>query len=301
MFKNIDELVTQAQDSKRKIYEIMIEQEMEETGVSKEEITENMRRQFQIMKDAVKQGIHGVTSRSGMTGMDAKKLYEFQKRQKDTSDSVFKAAVCYAVATNEVNASMGVVCATPTAGSCGVLPGVLVALQEEYKMSDEEITPYLFTAGAIGYVIANNACIAGSTGGCQAEVGSASAMSAAAAVELAGGTPSQAADAMAIALTNMLGLSCDPVAGLVEVPCITRNAAGASNGLTAAWMAIAGVKSKIPWDEVIEAMYQIGLSMPSALRETAMGGLAATPTGKRWKTAILGKTQGEHTNSETKP
>ncbi len=301
MFKNIEELVSQAQNSGKKIYEIMIEQEMDETEKSREEIMENMSHQYQIMKDAVKQGVSGVTSRSGMTGMDAKKLYEYQNGRKESVDSVFASAVCYAVATNEVNASMGVICATPTAGSCGVLPGVLIALQEKYKLSDEDIIPYLFTAGAVGYVIANNACIAGATGGCQAEVGSASAMSAAAAVEMSGGTPGQAADAMAIALTNMLGLSCDPVAGLVEVPCIMRNAAGASNALTAAWMAMAGVKSRIPWDEVIEAMYQIGLSMPSALRETATGGLAATPTGKRWRKEILGDTHGEHTNSETKP
>lgn len=289
MFKNIAELVRQAEDSNKKIYEIMIEQEIEESGKSQKEILEVMGRNFQVMKDAVRKGIKGVTSKSGMTGMDAKKLCEYRDSGKTLLDKTFLSAVCYAVATNEVNASMGVICATPTAGSSGVLPGVMIALQEKMGMPDEEVVNYLFTAGAIGYVIANNASIAGSAGGCQAEVGSASAMAAAAAVEMAGGTPRQAAHAMAIALKNMLGLTCDPVAGLVEVPCIKRNAAGASNALTAAEMALAGVESRIPWDEVINAMYRIGLSLPSALRETAMGGLAATETGMEWKQKILGQ------------
>lgn len=287
MFKNIAELVCQAEDSDKKIYEIMIDQEVEESGKSREEILKAMDRNFQVMKDAVQKGIKGVTSKSGMTGMDAKKLYEYRDSGKTLLDKTFLSAICYAVATNEVNASMGVICATPTAGSSGVLPGVMIALQEKMDLPDEEVVNYLFTGGAIGYVIANNASIAGSAGGCQAEVGSASAMAAAAAVEMAGGTPRQAAHAMAIALKNMLGLTCDPVAGLVEVPCIKRNAAGASNALTAAEMALAGVESRIPWDEVINAMYRIGLSLPSALRETAMGGLATTETGVEWKKKIL--------------
>ncbi|MEQ8198363.1 MAG: L-serine ammonia-lyase, iron-sulfur-dependent, subunit alpha [Clostridiaceae bacterium] len=182
---------------------------------------------------------------------------------------------------------MGVVCATPTAGSSGVLPGVLLAAKEKFGLSDDEVIKYLFTAGAFGYIIANNAFISGAAGGCQAEIGSASAMAAAAVAEMAGGTPVQAAHAMAMALKNMLGLACDPLAGLVEVPCIKRNAAGASNALIAEDMALAGVESKVPWDEVISAMYQIGLSMPASLRETSTGGLAATETGKLWKKLLL--------------
>lgn len=287
MFRNIAELVALAEESDKKIYEIMIEQEIEESEKSREEILEIMGKDFQVMKEASYKGIKGVVSKSGMTGMDAKKLYEYIKRGKTLTDKTFLSAVCYAVATNEVNASMGVICATPTAGSCGVLPGVMLAVQERLELSDEVIIKHLFTAGAVGFVIANNASISGAAGGCQAEVGSASAMAAAAVTEMAGGTPRQAAHAMAIALKNMLGLSCDPVAGLVEVPCVKRNAAGASNALTAAEMALAGVESRIPWDEVISAMYQIGISMPSAIKETSMGGLAATETGLKWKKKIM--------------
>jgi L-serine dehydratase len=181
---------------------------------------------------------------------------------------------------------MGLICATPTAGSSGVLPAVMFAAQEKLQAEEEVVINHLFTAGAIGYIIANNASISGAAGGCQAEVGSASAMAAAALTEMAGGTPSQAAHAMAMALKNMLGLSCDPVAGLVEVPCIKRNAAGAVNAFAAAEMALAGVESRIPWDEVISAMYRIGLSMPISLKETALGGLAATETGKCWRKKI---------------
>lgn len=288
MFKNIADLVKQAEEQNKKIYELMIEQEIEVTDRTKEEIISVMTYNFKAMKDAAHKGIKGVVSSSGMTGGDAKKLYDYMKNGKYLTDKTFLTALCYAVGTNEVNASMGVICATPTAGSCGVLPAVMLAIQEKYNLSDEIIINHLFTAGAIGYVIANNASISGAAGGCQAEVGSASAMAAAAITELMDGTPRQAANAMAIALKNMLGLSCDPVAGLVEVPCIKRNAAGASNALTAAEMALAGVESRIPFDEVISAMYQIGLSMPIGLRETAMGGLAATETGLLWKEKIMG-------------
>jgi L-serine dehydratase len=197
-------------------------------------------------------------------------------------------AVSKAMATNEVNAAMGTICATPTAGSAGVVPGTLFALKGKLNPTREQMIEYLFASGAFGFVVANNASISGAAGGCQAEVGSATGMAAAAIVELAGGTPSQSAEAFAIALKNMLGLVCDPVAGLVEVPCVKRNAMGASNAIVAADMALAGIVSRIPCDEVIDAMYKIGLSMPSALRETAQGGLAATPTGRELEAKIFG-------------
>ena len=289
MFKNIEELVKQAEEQNKKIYEIMIEQEVNVTEQSKEEILESMKYNFKAMKEAAFKGIKGVVSSSGMTGGDAKKLYDYLQKGSFLTDRTFLTALCYAVATNEVNASMGVICATPTAGSCGVLPAVMLAIQEKYNLADDIVINHLFTAGAIGYVIANNASISGAAGGCQAEVGSASAMAAAAVTEMMGGTPRQSAHAMAIALKNMLGLTCDPVAGLVEVPCIKRNAAGASNALTAAEMALAGIESRIPFDEVIGAMYQIGLSMPESLKETAMGGLATTDTGLEWKRKIMGE------------
>lgn len=283
MFKNAAELVSQAEERKLKLYELMIEQEIQQTGSSRVEILEQMDRQFQVMKRAAAKGARGVQSYSGLTGGDGKRIHDYIQKGSFLTDQTLLSAACYAVSTNEVNASMGIICATPTAGSCGVLPAVMLAVQEKLGKSDEEVVLHLFTAGAFGYVIANNAFISGAAGGCQAEVGSASAMAAAAATELAGGTPTQAAHAMAMAMKNMLGLTCDPLAGLVEVPCIKRNAAGASNALLAADLALAGVESKVPWDEVIGAMYQIGLAMPVSLRETALGGLAATETGKEWK------------------
>lgn len=241
------------------------------------------------MESAVAEGLKGVHSTTGLTGMDAVKMQKYIDSGKGLSGELNLLAIANAVSTNEVNAAMGKICATPTAGSAGVVPGVLFAMvKKDPSITEEQKIRFLFTSGAFGFVVANNASISGAAGGCQAEVGSASAMAAAALVELAGGTPDMSAHAFAIAMKNMLGLVCDPVAGLVEVPCVKRNAAGATNALTAADMALAGIESRIPADEVIEAMYKIGLTMPSALRETGRGGLAATPTGERLKAELFG-------------
>jgi len=283
VFKSIKDLVAQAEEQGLSISEIMIVQEVEQTGRPRDMVLHQMARSFQVMKAGAQSGIQGVTSHSGMTGGDAKKLDSYIQAGHCLTDSTFLRALNYAIAINEVNASMGLICASPTAGSCGTLPGVMLAAQEKLQATDEQVVRCIFTAGAIGYVIANNAFISGAAGGCQAEVGVASAMAAAAVTELAGGSPAQSAHAMAIALKNMLGLTCDPLAGLVEVPCIKRNAAGAANALAAAEMALAGIESRVPWDEVIEAMYRIGQGMPQNVRETAQGGLAATQTGKQWK------------------
>ncbi len=283
MFKNIQELVALAEEKGLPISQIMIENEVEQTQKSRENILSEMSASFEVMKAAAKRGLEGVTSHSGLSGGDARLLNEYAQKGETLTDATFLNALSYALATNEVNAAMGLICATPTAGSCGVLPGILLSAQERLKKTDEDIVLALFCAGAIGYVIANNAMISGAAGGCQAEVGSASAMAAAALVELAGGSPRQSAQAVAIALKNMLGLACDPLAGLVEVPCIKRNAAGAANALAAAEMALAGIESRVPPDEVIQALYTIGLSLPLALKETAGGGLATTPTGQKWK------------------
>ncbi len=286
MFYTIEDIVEQATKRKIPIYELMIEQEIEKTEKTREEIIAAMSKSYAVMKNAVKEGIQGVTTHSGFCGNDAKRLWEYINKGNLITDATFLKAVCYAIATNEVNASMGIICATPTAGSCGVLPGVLIAMQEKYNIDDEKIILHMFTAGAIGFVIANNASISGAAGGCQAEIGSASAMTAACITELLGGTPRQAAHAMAMALKNMLGLACDPLAGLVEVPCIKRNGAGASNAITACELALAGIESKVPWDQVIESMYNIGLAMPAILKETSMGGLASTKTGEEWKNKL---------------
>lgn len=283
MFRTIKELVEQAEGAGKKIWQLMLEQELEVGSRSEEQLWQGMRDRYMVMDRAVRQGIQGVTSHSGLTGGDAKKLYDYIQKGHFLTDRTFLLANCYAVATNEVNAAMGVICATPTAGSSGTLPGVLLALRDVKGFSEQEILQAMFTAGAFGYVIANNASIAGASGGCQAEIGSAAGMAAAAATELFGGSPRQAGEAMAIALKNLLGLACDPVAGLVEVPCVKRNAGGASIALSAAELALAGVQSRIPPDEVIGAMYSIGLSMPETIRETAGGGLAMTPTGRAWK------------------
>lgn len=289
MFRNVAELVEIAENNNILISDVMIKQEMEVSERSFEEIFEQMDRNLTVMEQAVERGIkEKVSSISGLTGGDALLLQKYLKSGKSLAGEFLLDAVSKAIATNEVNAAMGTICATPTAGSAGVVPGTLFALKEKIKPSRERMVRYLFTSGAFGLVVANNASISGAAGGCQAEVGSATGMAAAALVELMGGTPKQSAHAMAIALKNMLGLVCDPVAGLVEVPCVKRNAMGASNAIVAADMALAGIESRIPCDEVIDAMYKIGQSMSMNLRETAEGGLAATPTGRALAAKIFG-------------
>ena len=231
----------------------------------------------------------GVQSATGITGGEAVLMKRYREKGQSLSGDIMLEAVQNAIATNEVNASMGIICATPTAGSAGTLPGILSVITKQLSLDRDAQIRFLFCASAFGMVVANDAMIAGATGGCQAEVGSASAMGAAAAVEAAGGTPQQSSEAFAMAMSNLLGLVCDPVAGLVEVPCVKRNVIGSVNALTSADMALAGLVSKIPADEVISAMKSIGENLPSTLRETGLGGLAATPTGLRLKCKFLVK------------
>ncbi len=287
LFRNVRELVERAENEGKLISELMIEQEMIISGRSREEIFAQMDRNLRVMEEAVERGLKGVQSVTGLTGGDAVLIQNYIANGNSLSGDLLLDAVSKAVATNEVNAAMGTICATPTAGSAGVVPGTLFAVQNKLNPTREQMIRYLFTSGAFGFIVANNASISGAEGGCQAEVGSASAMAAAAIVEMAGGTAQQSSEAFAITLKNVLGLVCDPVAGLVEVPCVKRNAMGAANSLVAADMALAGVTSRIPCDEVIGAMYRIGQSMSSNLKETARGGLAATPTGKAITHAIF--------------
>ncbi|MCG7334089.1 L-serine ammonia-lyase, iron-sulfur-dependent, subunit alpha [Sporosarcina sp. ACRSM] len=293
LFGTVKELVALAESQNKPISEIMIEQEMLITKRSREEIVAQMDNNLKVMESAVEKGLQGVQSTSGLTGGDAVLLQNYMKSGKSLSGDLILDAVSKAVATNEVNAAMGTICATPTAGAAGIVPGTLFAVKNKLNPTREQMINYLFTAGAFGFVVANNASISGAAGGCQAETGSAGSMAAAAIVEMAGGTPQQSAEAFSIVMKNMLGLVCDPVAGLVEVPCVKRNAMGAAKALVGADMALAGVVSRIPTDEVIEAMHRIGQSMPSALRETAKGGLAATPTGKALEAQIFGKDQSD--------
>lgn len=299
MYQTVEELVTDALAKQLPISELMVQQEMRTSHRSRHEIWEQMRKNYLVMKEAVEKGLagDGVFSPTGLTGGEAVKLMNYRKRRKSLSGDDLLIAVENAIATNEVNASLGIICATPTAGSSGTLPGVMFGIKDKLGLSEDQMVQMLFCASGFGMVIANNAMISGAAGGCQAEVGSASGMAAAAAVEIAGGSPEESSEALAMALSNLLGLVCDPVAGLVEIPCVKRNAIGAVNALISADMALAGLTNKIPADDVIEAMYRIGKSLPPSLRETGLGGLAATREGVRLKMKIFG-TEMEITPSE---
>ncbi len=256
---------------------------------TEEEMFENMERALQVMKESVEDGLDPVKrSASGLTGGDAFKMNEAVKNGRNICGPFFGKAMVKALAVSQTNACMGRIVASPTAGSCGILPSALLTLAEERNIPDKDLVMALFTASAVGIVIATNASVAGAAGGCQAECGAASAMAAAAMVELCGGTPKQCEHACAIALKNILGLVCDPVAGLVEIPCIKRNAGGVGNAMVAAELALAGIESHIPADEVIVAMKKVGDTMSPTLKETAEGGLACTPTGKKLCEKVFG-------------
>lgn len=281
-FRTLKDIVRLCEERSLTIAELMIEEQVKETGVSEQDVIQQMTDYYQVMKEAVERGItEDTVSRSGLTGGDARRVHDYMLSGDTSSGSDATRAMAYALAVSEVNASMGRIIATPTAGSCGIIPGVFVSSQERFDWDDTHMVQGLFAAGAIGYVIANNSSISGAEGGCQAEVGSAIGMAAGAVVEMRGGTPEQAMHAVGLALKNTLGLICDPVAGLVEIPCIVRNGLGAVNALAAADMGLAGVRSAIPSDEVVDVMLQVGRSMPSEHRETARGGLAQTPTGRK--------------------
>lgn len=278
-FKNAKELLALCQKKKLPISEVMRQREILLGETTAEIVDQRMDRVLEIMKDAAFSPIKDpVISIGGLIGGEARKLCEFHDLGKSLCGNVLGKGITYAMATLETNASMGLIVASPTAGSAGIVPGMMLALQEVYGFSDKKIRQALFNAGAIGYLAMRNATVAGAVGGCQAEVGIASAMAASAAVELLGGTPLQCTYAASTVLMNMLGLVCDPVGGLVEYPCQNRNAAGVSNALIAAEMSLAGIPQFIPLDEMIDAMYTVGKKLPAELRETALGGCAATPS-----------------------
>ena len=278
-FKNAKELLALCQEKKLPISEVMRQREILLGETTAEIVDQRMDRVLEIMKDAAFSPIKDpVISMGGLIGGEARKLCEFHDLGKSLCGNVLGKGITYAMATLETNASMGLIVASPTAGSAGIVPGMMLALQEVYGFSDKKIRQALFNAGAIGYLAMRNATVAGAVGGCQAEVGIASAMAASAAVELLGGTPLQCTYAASTVLMNMLGLVCDPVGGLVEYPCQNRNAAGVSNALIAAEMSLAGIPQFIPLDEMIDAMYTVGKKLPAELSETALGGCAATPS-----------------------
>ncbi|CCO09088.1 L-serine ammonia-lyase, iron-sulfur-dependent, subunit alpha [Desulforamulus hydrothermalis] len=291
-YRTVAELVALARQQGETIGKTVFTQEVQAGGRTQTEVFAEMEKSLLVMEQAVEKGINeALTSRSGLTGGDAKRLQDYAREGKSLCRGIVFDAVNYALAVSEVNAAMGLIVATPTAGSSGVLPGSVLAAGRHLGCSREQMVYALFNAGGIGYVIANNATISGAAGGCQAEIGAAAAMAASAVAELAGGSPEQSAHAAAIALKNLLGLVCDPVAGLVEVPCVKRNSMGAAISIVAADMALAGITSVIPCDEVIEAMFKIGTMLPVCLRETSLAGLATTPTGLELGQKINAKDQ----------
>ncbi|KRQ87986.1 L-serine dehydratase, alpha chain [Caloramator mitchellensis] len=290
MYSNGEELIALANTQNKKIYEIVIDYEADRTGKTKEEIVGNMRSVLNVMIDSAEKGLNEeVNSISGLIGGNAKKVQDYLNENSNLSGYVINKAMARALSVSEVNASMGRIVAAPTAGSSGILPSVVITAAEVLNKDKDDMVNALFTASGIGQIISKNATVSGAEGGCQAECGSAAAMAAAAVVEMAGGTPEQALHAAAICIQNILGLVCDPVAGLVEAPCYLRNSSGAVNALTSADLALAGVRSIIPFDEVVDAMYRVGKALPFELRETALGGIAATPTGIKLKNKIFGE------------
>ena len=278
-FKKAAELLSLCKEYDKPISQIMMDRECEMTEKPLDEIRSRMAVSLQIMKDATKEAINQPSqSMGGLIGGESRKLSDLQSSGKNIAGNLISKAIAYSMGVLEVNASMGLIVAAPTAGSSGVIPGVLLALQEEYDFTDEQIIDALFTCSAIGYLAMLNATVAGAVGGCQAEIGVAAAMAAAAVVELMGGTPEQCTDAASTVLMNMLGLVCYPVGGLVEYPCQNRNASGASNAIVAAEISLAGIHQLIPLDEMMDIMYTVGKKLPAELRETALGGCALSPS-----------------------
>jgi len=289
-FSSLEQIIELCRVESISIGQLMVIEQAQESGRSESQVFEQMTEYYQVMKEAVRKGLaENTKSRSGLTGGDAERVHSYMQNNITSLGTEACTALAYALSVSEVNASMGRIIATPTAGSCGIIPGVFVSSQERFGWDEAHMVSGLFAAGAIGYVIANNSFVSGAEGGCQAEVGSAIGMAAGALTELRGGSPEQAVHAVGLALKNSLGLICDPVGGLVEIPCIVRNGFGAVTALTASDMAMAGVRSVIPSDEVIGVMLEVGSAMPEEHRETAKGGLAQTPTGRKIMTQLYGK------------
>ncbi len=287
-YSSVAKIAQKATEQNTTIGRLVLAHQAEAMEKTPAELMELMDRQLAVMEQsAVHGGRKDIRSTSGLTGGDGWRMGQYAAAG-SLSGSFCARAIAVALSVAECNAAMGKIVASPTAGSCGILPGAILPMMEQRGVSREDACLALVAAGGIGMVLAQQASISGAEGGCQAECGSAAAMAAAALVELSGGTPEMAANAVAMAIKNQLGLVCDPVAGLVEVPCIKRNAGGVMCAITAADMALAGIRSVIPVDEVISAMREVGESLPCALRETAQGGLAATPTGVALTEKIFG-------------
>ena len=279
-FYNGKELIQKCQEKNLPISSIMELREITVGSLTKAEVDAKIELALSIMKKSATKPLESPQkSIGGLIGGEAQKLSKHGKTDKCVSGTILSKAITYSMAVLEVNASMGLIVAAPTAGSAGVVPGVLLALADEHHIQDEELCKGLINASAIGYLLMRNASVAGAEAGCQAEVGAASAMAASAIVEIMGGTPEMCLTAASFAISNLLGLVCDPIAGLVESPCQSRNAIGVSNAIASAELALSGITHPIPFDEMVEAMLRVGRGLPFELRETAMGGCAGTPTG----------------------
>ena len=286
MYRSLEELCRRAEEITGGFWKAVEEDDCKERQISEEESFSQLKAMYQAMREADQNYDPALKSRSGLVGTDGGKLQEYADHGEPVCGEFLGRVMAKAVKMGESNACMKRIVAAPTAGACGVVPAVFLSMQEKYGFSDEKMTEALYVAAGIGGVIASRAFIAGAQGGCQAEVGSAAAMAAGGAAYLCGGDAEAIVHAAAMALKNLLGLVCDPVAGLVEVPCVKRNVMGAVNALACADMALAGVRSRILPDEVIDAMREVGMAMPACVRETGEGGLAATPTGVRCRSCL---------------
>ncbi len=287
MYNNGSELLALCRGQEVPIWEAAVRDEMEQTEATREQVLDRMTTALRVMIRSADDPGEAKTM-GGLIGGEYRKVKAYKEKGRTLSGETANRAMMRALACSQNNAAMGRICAAPTAGSCGILPAALLTGAEELGLGEEGMLQGAFTAAAVGKIIVQNATVAGAEGGCQAECGSAAAMAAAALTEMAGGTPEQALHAAAIALKNIMGLVCDPIAGLVESPCSKRNASGVLNALSSADLALAGVESIIPFDEVVEAMYAVGLAMHPDFKETARGGIATTPTGPKLAKTIRG-------------
>lgn len=288
-YNTVSELCKLADEKGTGLWEIVLENEAEYFGKSRDEIWENLKERFQVMeKSACKALERPYDTVGNLIKGSAFIQNQYTIEKEGICGSFINHAMALALSSCEINAAMGKICAAPTAGSCGILPAVLISVRDRYNLDEKKVLEGMLTASGIGAVVMKNATVAGSEGGCQAECGVAAAMAAAAAVHMCGGTNEMCANACSFALMNVMGLVCDPVAGLVQLPCALRNASQTVNALISADIALSKAPCLIPADEVIDAMYKVGKALPQALRETAEGGIAATPAGREISRKIFG-------------
>jgi L-serine dehydratase len=287
MFSSMREIVERVESAGVPLWQVVLEEEIEDADTTAERVGERMAERLATMREAVDRGLASdAPSISGLLGGGARRFEEWRRGEGSMLGPFVGKVVARAQATMEVNARMGTIVATPTAGSSGILPAILFSAQDELGLSEEDLVRGLLVAAGVGQVIVARASVSGAAGGCQAETGSAAAMAAAALTAMRGGTPEQVCESVAFTLQGMLGLICDPVAGLVEVPCLTRNVSAAVQAAAASELALAGLHFPIPADEVIDVMGQIGAEMDEKYRETAKGGLATTAAGRRLAASV---------------